>query len=1680
MADAADPLDVSGDIHQSPPVDHPGRIRQEQQRAAKQTQGGPLSGLQEGLQNLGADVGRARQAVEGALGHRGKNGQQKTPGLEDLVDETERLAGDVPRQLRRGADFLPPAVLQHLARHPEYMANPLLPLPPLKEPDEQMVSTAARYAYAHSVAATWYQMVHVSQAWRSIANPDAVRHTVHSVENEHTLQGELKRAVLQMDTPATQWIWENLMPELLVAAADATPITAGMDIAGQASDDPQKAAVQAWEQLPWGDYAQIVQQFIEHPGHVDNHLLASVFWKSMTATLAVGSLLPGGGLFSRAGRLGERIAAGEGRRLAEEEAARLGERVAEGGRPPRGPRPGEGAAAGVLRPIGRIAGRGLGTGSRMAFAAPWRKYSEDAVKAARTLSRDPEVPPPDRLGELARTVRGLEPVVVKAARKAGEATGPASAIEREVYADLTAHLNQIRDSIAGEGPSQDRAKELLQRLRLLNVRDDRLEEAYQAFAGLKQADFSSFADFSAARLRRWDDLMEALSKADASKVKMPSALNFLEASDLDTLPTRTLRQLTRLAHEEIASKAVKGFQQAQILDRQKRTMRTLFRGLFGRDKARMAEALGMLDEAGMKRLLPELLPHMSEGQTAFLKAVWNKFMDYDLRRLHEEDIAPRPLHEYLDELEGEARTHGAQLIGATHGVLAFIQGGPHLLEDNAVESLTQALFSRNRAIDGMLGQQFFPRLAALADVGKVDLERAMDAIRDDQAFEQLPAAGRLIVDAWRHVQLLLRDRAMATGFRSDFVGRFDPRVEIREAEDQGAELIPQLRSGGGPISTTSRAHRTEAFTLDPEDPTRIALGEKYRTVRDLNAAMEEARRDHVETLVSQGEDRLTAELAARRRYPLYHQNLAYAMYEFLGKELRALNAHQAVQELLHAYTPEGARLAYRRAERAAPEGYRALRSSGRSYADVLFHPKFADAIDRADKHAIDGNLALAARIGSEAKGLIMVSPMIHAVNVVGRVLPLWLTHPIAAMDELLGRGEDPAIKALDPQERFVYRASRAMQAGVVPHKSGQDFYLNTVKEAGTALGDARMFQVPSGAQAEDASKFIRQRARQMPGLVGRIQPAWLQHLNDMFWGAVYKFQVFAFHVEQRAMTKRFPKMEPARVNMYAAFRANRWGGAIEPENWSQFGYHASRLLLFAPNWLRSYLELQMPRYLRGELAASPELQRYVWEQEIRSIPAMLAGQQITGNALNYLLSGHSIYQNQPQNRNRIEIDPSNPFSPGRIAYDVLHTTDPAITQGVDPNTGLNPKNGAPLTWENPFARQQTQLEQAVGAGDQEEPAAAETFAASHASPLVQALAQAANVDIYKTARNGAMTMEHEDPTGWNPGVLYPALLQFTPIGYSFGAVATQAMHEGPGPHPGQTPPGGEQTWQDQWKAWAHGLPLPTGMQDLVASAPDSALKTVISNALGVQTPYEKAETTKGTRLGDVQDAKLQKVLADHHKVMAEKSQDLLSGKITPAQWREWYQQYTPRYDGQLQSYFQGSPEYVNGQMGLYHQWQSLYADAELPDQSGIDWAKLEQKQADFRAHHTDAEMTAIAAYQAQQEKDYPALRMYREVTENHRAQQRIWARQLGLTDSQMLDMVKSYGQVYGDRHATGVYIAQHPQMAVYLRLNQEWEINSPYGRMYSLYYHTAAMRKWLAAAGETEQQGAQQLEQEFH
>jgi hypothetical protein len=58
-------------------------------------------------------------------------------------------------------------------------------------------------------------------------------------------------------------------------------------------------------------------------------------------------------------------------------------------------------------------------------------------------------------------------------------------------------------------------------------------------------------------------------------------------------------------------------------------------------------------------------------------------------------------------------------------------------------------------------------------------------------------------------------------------------------------------------------------------------------------------------------------------------------------------------------------------------------------------------------------------------------------------------------------------------------------------------------------------------------------------------------------------------------------------------------------------------------------------------------------------------------------------------------------------------------------------------------------------------------------------------------------------------------------------------------------------------------------------------------------------------------------------------------------------------------------------------------------------------------------------------------------------------------------------------------LARGAAEAAYQRFDIRWQLYAPAGQIYSLFFHTRAMRLWLAGSGVTKQQAADFLESEF-
>ena len=57
-----------------------------------------------------------------------------------------------------------------------------------------------------------------------------------------------------------------------------------------------------------------------------------------------------------------------------------------------------------------------------------------------------------------------------------------------------------------------------------------------------------------------------------------------------------------------------------------------------------------------------------------------------------------------------------------------------------------------------------------------------------------------------------------------------------------------------------------------------------------------------------------------------------------------------------------------------------------------------------------------------------------------------------------------------------------------------------------------------------------------------------------------------------------------------------------------------------------------------EIVDTPGLRAFVVQNEVKTLMAAFAFQKVTGNALNYALSGHYQWENQPGNQDRLEMD----------------------------------------------------------------------------------------------------------------------------------------------------------------------------------------------------------------------------------------------------------------------------------------------------------------------------------------------------------------------------------------------------------------------------------------------------------
>jgi hypothetical protein len=1182
--------------------------------------------------------------------------------------------------------------------------------------------------------------------------------------------------------------------------------------------------------------------------------------------------------------------------------------------------------------------------------------------------------------------------------------------------------------------------------------------------------------------------LKGLQPGDPSK--FPDAEVLKRTLDLPLVPNRTL---------VVPAKQVEEFRMVRKPGEQE------YHDVTTKTRQRIYDDLGIASPAD----LPTMAPNWTAAQVKLFRATAKEFLGYDLERLTKEDIPPEDPSIFLEQIADqspELASHGMNFFTSLQHVLLQTERGPSVDPLNAAESMTHAIPATHGATEYVMNE-YYTWARHLVEMGGLDERAMMKAMRDDTAYQALPPAAKMIVNAEKMIGRSYMKQAIDHGHRDTFVTNYDPRVKV--LEEAGGK-------GGGTsksLTAEAKAHRQEAVAPDPANPEQVVMTEKDEDVFAINKRMNAAREALIAKETMSGRQRLleqaalgarddltgairaqkqlnemegkwpapseavvaAAKLKAQRLYPLWHENLLDASFLSRTKQIKALHSHIASQQAINALAHDGRPLAFQRTAREVPADYKALENASKAFDGMVFHPDFAGPLNRIAKDIdLPGYAQAWVKMNQLSVAALMFAPMIHGDNIAGRIMWLmgknpqrgapeaaatvshsWVsqTSPWVALEKVLG------VTHATPEAQYAWHLARekdAIRAGVIPHFQSRGLANTLWTEYGKATGDQTGFERPG---TRDTFRL----PTAFHGVEGAARSVghgydWIQNL---LWGRfVWPTAVFAFHTERAAAKAAHPELPDLVIDQMAAHQANRWQGAIEPMARSAAMNTAWKSLGFAVNWVRSFYELALPSYLaKSAVSAHPELRGYILRQELQSLVGMMAAQHISGNILNLILSGHPQWENDPHNRYALEV----------TRPEILHGLQAlGLYKNINPQTGRDPSTGGKLVSENGLARQQLQNERMLGLEPGTTPMqGVQDMGAGHIAPLIDSLAAAFNLDLPQTLLSGTPRWidGHKGPEfPWQSNLL-ATMAQFGGVSSTIGS-QIQRDASGRSIAPSSQPP------------WLANAPIPDVIKRYAAPAAAQTWNWVT----GFRAPYVRVNKAPADPIPDQNYVKYDQLKTDYTTNMNTWSLELQQGKMTPYEWRQKYSTKSHDYATALSTIFGPGGEYTQGSLGLYAGYQSLYHTAELPDGTGMDWAKLDGLQADFKKNLTSSQKSDLDAEIGKHENAYPALGMYRSTMDNHTAFATKFANDNNISYGKLMAEVDGARGL--DTTTFRQYESQHPQLQQYYNAQTNWEVSTWPGRMYSLYYHTSAMVKWLvpmegADTPAAEEKATQAIEQQY-
>ena len=1084
---------------------------------------------------------------------------------------------------------------------------------------------------------------------------------------------------------------------------------------------------------------------------------------------------------------------------------------------------------------------------------------------------------------------------------------------------------------------------------------------------------------------------------------------------------------------------------------------------------------------------------LSESETKFLTDNRSKIpLPYDLRQHTPEDVPLRDPRRQLLNLRDAADAHGEALgnefLSTTDHLLYHLKTGPWANSANPLQSLWRSMTGTSRLSDYVF-QDWQTSMLKLAEHGQVDGTKVMKAIEGDMdTYNALSPHGKMVVDSARLLTNGLRQAARGTAFRDSFVGNFWWRVD---------KPLPRPRGGRGAVpSFTSEAQPHRSVSLLPGGPVESDGRQAYlatqsaKTVQDTNRMIREDRQGWQAAILdlkrkvpgkwaNDPEVQDIRKLAASDPAEAAKRAESYGKMLFREKEedffkvlspalrqMKALQTHHGIDFLTHMQirvpnpegegevlvpaafrTTDGRQMQLRR--RLGYDTLGGLFNGPDGKSTITVHPEVSKLLNRSitlgsqSRELLGGSRWWNAVLKTESTAvkMIMYSPLIHGWNVLGRAGALGFQHPIEAARLLTQHG--PLHPGAKDEAAFALRAE-AFRYGVLPHlKFTPAAYEGKIA---AALGDAELNDPAHLVEdVTGSNKALSGAAR-----VGKVLGSPFDHMQHKFWQQVNDFGVMAYHLEKQAALHAGASEMDARL--WAGRRANSWMGFVAPEDTNPIIHDLSRMVLFAPNWWRSFAELMAPLYKNSGIGG--DMSRYMAGQDVKAMLSMLAVQKLSGNAANLLLSGHLQNENQPGNQDRIEITAPWALHALKAASGapVVGGEAASLLGGVDPNTGVDPLTGGHVTLENPLGRQMRAAETAFGLESgysdwqpQDMEKGLSTFIASRTSPFLNGLMATGNVDLYRSMK--AWQIVHVNPAHDWPQLdnAFYGLAYASPLGPDLAFNIERATAQGQNPN-----------------ASIFGTEVPKGVQDVLGPMGNSFLRVVFTWLTGVNPPYEYSAKTRGDQPTDQQYRSLAELKTQYTNQQQQLSAEALGGAKTPSQWLQAYQSQSSGHAAAVRALLKDDPSYVNGAEGLAAQYEALYdaPGVALPDGT-IDYQKLDALQAQFEQQHSPGEIAAMQGVLNKNQQAIPMVALYHKTIDAYRNWQESWAAQNGVDVGTLRADISTYGQVYNDQRQRDRFLAEHPDVREYERAKEMQFYRTPQGLLWGLFYNSSIAERFL-------------------